>query len=145
MIYGNFIPANEQEGATKIGDVTKAFYRKISHRKHPTPDRTEPSNLDCVLWNSPCINTTPAYFRDFNSKLEHTYSTHPCEMGLAIVTLHISSQSILWCHFILLLHCTDFLFFFFFFILPEYSFIAGDTFPKQNISIFLLRIRCSRS
>lgn len=79
--YRNFILANEQEGSVEIGYVTKAFYRKISHRKHPTPNHIKLSNLD-----DPFCGIHPAftqlllahrldYFRDFNSRPEHTYCT----------------------------------------------------------------------
>lgn len=46
-------------------------------------------------WNSPCFYATPAtetglFQGFFNCK--RVVSSHPCEMGLAIVTLHISSS-----------------------------------------------------
>lgn len=78
-IYHNFIPGNDQEGAAEIGDVMKAVYGRISHRKRPSPpcaNHTKLFNLDC-----PFSGIHPAfaqlllthrldYFRDFNSEHE---------------------------------------------------------------------------
>ena len=132
MIYGNFTPANELEGATEIGSVTKAFCRKISPRKRPAP--TIWSTLD-----SPFCGIYPVYTRlllahrldYFNSKPEHAYSSLTsvkwgCLLSHLISLPSPSSGVILYCW------CIAQIYLFVFF--PIYSFIAGETFQKQNIS-----------
>lgn len=95
MIYRNF----SQQMTKKVGYVTKAFYRKISHRKCLTPNHQNAVESGMwFLWNSSCIYTTPActqigLFQRFHFQVwAHVLYSHPCEMGLAIVTLHIYSS-----------------------------------------------------
>lgn len=81
------------------------------------------------------------YFRDFTFNSEHTYCTlTPVKWGwLLLHFISIPVRPLASFYITVALHT------FSFFILPEYSFIAEETFQIQNISIVLLHIQCSQS
>lgn len=116
------------------------FYRKLSQRTHPTPNILKPLFFCfCFCGIHPALTQLLLEhrlddFRDFSSKPEHTRSAlTPCEMGLAVLPLHISSS--LSSGVILYCCCTAQTFFLFtylfFYSSPVYFHCRGDI-PNTN-------------